>query len=170
MENLKGIKRVRFCDYTEYDSEKCNNGGAYGFWTNYFRLDNDEWKVSYGTTADFSYCPVCGSFNDHYKGDDCYYKSSYSCGEFKIITEKELLKRINNFQETECKYIEFDEKEKSNFSKILLEEDNTLSKECKERAARRRKERFERIERRSELTFQKQMEELEKKYGNNKLN
>ena len=32
MENLNNITRVRFNDYTEYDSEKCNNGGCYGFW------------------------------------------------------------------------------------------------------------------------------------------
>ena len=57
--NLKGIQRVRFCDYTEYQSEKSNNGGCYGFWTDYNRLENGEWEVSYGTTADFAYCPVC---------------------------------------------------------------------------------------------------------------
>ena len=104
--NLDGIKRVRFCDYTEYDSEKCNNGGCYGFWTDYNRLDGGNWEVSYGTTADFEFCPVCGSFNDHYD-DDCCYESGYECGEFETVMETELLKFINEFEETDNKYIEF---------------------------------------------------------------
>lgn len=38
--NLNGIKRVRFNDYSEYESGKSNNGGCYGFWTDYDRLEN----------------------------------------------------------------------------------------------------------------------------------
>ena len=95
--NLNGIKRVRFCDYTSYEAEKSSNGGCYGFWKDYNRLDDGNWEVSYGTTADFEYCPVCGSFNEHYEGDDCCYDSGYSCGDFETVTEEELLKlRIEN--------------------------------------------------------------------------
>lgn len=39
--NLNGIKRVRFCDYTSYEAEKSSNGGCYGFWKDYNRLDDD---------------------------------------------------------------------------------------------------------------------------------
>ena len=106
--NLDGINRVRFYDYTEYESEKSNNGGCYGFWTNYNRLENGLFEVSYGTTADFEYCPVCGSFNDHYASeDDDIYESGYTCGEFETITETELLELINNFENTDDKYIEY---------------------------------------------------------------
>lgn len=101
--NLNNIKRVRFCDYTEYDSEKCNNGGCYGFWTDYNRLENGNWEVSYGTTADFPYCPCCGSFNEHYDYDE----EEYTCGDFETISESELLDRINNFTETDDEYIEY---------------------------------------------------------------
>lgn len=38
-DNLDGINRVRFYDYSNYDSEKCNDGGNYGFWTDYNRLE-----------------------------------------------------------------------------------------------------------------------------------
>lgn len=107
-DNLDGIKRVRFCDYTEYDPEKCNNGGCYGFWIDYIRLENGNWEVSYGTTADFDYCPCCGSFNDHYEGDDCRYESGYSCGEYNTVTESELLECINDFDETDDEYIEYE--------------------------------------------------------------
>lgn len=64
-------------------------------------------RAGYGTTADFEYCPVCGNFNDHYEGDDCCYESGYSCGEYETITEAELLKRINEFEETNDEYIEY---------------------------------------------------------------
>lgn len=107
MKDLKGIKRVRFNDYSDYDSEKCNNGGSYGFWTDYSRLENGNWEISYGTTADFDYCPVCGCFNDHYEGNDCCYSSGYECGEFETVTENELLKLINEFEETDEEYIEY---------------------------------------------------------------
>lgn len=106
-QSLNKIKRVRFNDYSEYESGKSNNGGCYGFWTDYDLLENGNWEVSYGTSADFEYCPVCGSFNDHYEGDDCCYESGYSCGEYETITEAELLKRINEFEEADDKYIEY---------------------------------------------------------------
>lgn len=102
MENLKGITKVRFNDFSDYDSEKCRNGGCYGFWTDYTSLENGTFEVSYGTTADFEYCPVCGSFDDHYEGDD-----TYLCGEFETITETELLNLINSFVETEDCYITY---------------------------------------------------------------
>lgn len=100
--NLNGINKVRFNDYSDYNPEKCNNGGCYGFWTDYNRTDNG-WMVSYGTTADFEYCPVCGSFDNHYVGDE---DEEYSCGECEIISDEELLKRIEGFDETEECYIE----------------------------------------------------------------
>lgn len=42
--NLDRVNRVWFCDYSNYDSEKCNNGGLYGFWTDYNRLENGKWE------------------------------------------------------------------------------------------------------------------------------
>lgn len=55
--SLKGIQRVRFNNFTEYEFGK---SGAYGFWTDYTRLENGMWEISYGTTADLDFCPVCG--------------------------------------------------------------------------------------------------------------
>lgn len=52
---------VKFLDYSEYDSEKCNNGGCYGFRTEYIRISDERLEVTHGTTADLTYCPVCGS-------------------------------------------------------------------------------------------------------------
>lgn len=38
--NLNGVKRVIFNDYSDYQSATCHTGGNYGFWTNYNRLPN----------------------------------------------------------------------------------------------------------------------------------
>ena len=99
--------RIRFNDYSNYDSDKCRNGGCYGFWTQYDLVGNSIFEVSHGTTADMDFCPVCGSFNDHYEGDDSVYESGYSCGDFEKITADELIKLIDNFEETEEKYITY---------------------------------------------------------------
>lgn len=99
-EDLKNVKRVRFNDYSNYDPEKCHDGGAYGFWTDFYRseLDADAWCAEYHTTADFGFCPCCGQFdeNDHWDGGESGYESGYNCGEFAMFTTDELLKEINS--------------------------------------------------------------------------
>lgn len=100
--NLKGINKVIFNDYSNFDSRTCNNGGNYGFWTTYTRLDNGMWEAYHETTADFTFCPVCGSFDNHY-GSDAY-ESGYECGEFETVTETELLKLIADFKEEGDEY------------------------------------------------------------------
>lgn len=107
--NLERFKKISFLDYTKYESGKSNNGGGYVFWTDFNKLSDGKWEVSYGTTADFDFCPVCGSFNKHYEGDDCCYESGYSCGDFETLTESALLKLISEFEETDKKYIEYEE-------------------------------------------------------------
>lgn len=102
-EEMKNIKRVRFNDYSNCDPEKCNDGGSYGFWTDYSCLENGNWEISYGTTADMEFCPCCGSFGDHYD----YGEEEYSCGDFETVTTDELLEKVNSFEEKEGEYIEF---------------------------------------------------------------
>lgn len=103
LNGLEKVKKVRFNDFSEYDSEKCNNGGCYGFWTDYSLLKNGSWEISYGTTADMEFCPCCGSFGNHYDYDE----EKYSCGDFETVTTDELLETINNFEEKDGEYIEF---------------------------------------------------------------
>jgi hypothetical protein len=81
------IKNATISDYTGYDPDRCNNGGSYGFWENYNYIGGGEYEHTYHTTADFEYCPYCGSFNS----GDC-------CSEPEIIDEKELWKRIKAAQ------------------------------------------------------------------------
>ncbi len=49
------------------------------------------WEVSYGTTAEFDFCPVCGSFDDHRLED-----GTYECGEFQTVSEEELIEKSIN--------------------------------------------------------------------------
>lgn len=100
---LKNLRLVRLNYFSEYDSEKCNNGGCYGFWTDYTHNKDGNWEISYGTTAEFEYCPCCGSFEDHYDYD----LQDYSCCGFEKITTEELLEIINSFKEDENNWINF---------------------------------------------------------------
>lgn len=98
MRSLNGINRVRFNDFSEYETEKSNNAGCYGFWTDYTRLENGNFEIRHGTTADFEYCPVCGDFHAY---------NEETCGEYQTVSEAELLRLINDFVETEDCYIEY---------------------------------------------------------------
>ena len=60
--------RIRIVDNSHYAQETCNTGGDYGFSTYYTERPDGRFDVTYGTTADFAYCPLCGSF---YQGDEC---------------------------------------------------------------------------------------------------
>lgn len=51
IKSLEGIQRVRFNDFSEYESEKSANGGSYGFWTDYTRLENGRWEASMITAS-----------------------------------------------------------------------------------------------------------------------
>lgn len=102
IKDLKGVERVRFNDFSEYDSEKSSNDGKYGFWTDYIRLENGMWEVSHGTTSEFDFCQVCGDFGNHQLED-----GTYECGDFQLIGEKELIEKINKFIETDDEFIEY---------------------------------------------------------------
>lgn len=103
--DLTGINKVRFKSYSEYEDVN-GNGKSYSFFTDYIRVNNDKWKISYGTTSDKEYCPVCGTFINHYKGDNCKYKSGYGCGEYVVITEDDLLTIMNDPEELKYGYFE----------------------------------------------------------------
>lgn len=97
MLNLEQCKIIYLNDFTNYNNKFCNNGGCYGFWTEFENLHNGNWKVSYGTTAEFNYCPVCGQFNAHYD-EDSWCDSKYSCGEYTIISTRGLEEKIALFK------------------------------------------------------------------------
>lgn len=101
--NLENVVRVRITDYSDYDSALSNNGGAYEYWTDYNRRPDGTWLVSYGTSADFDYCPVCGQFADHAeRPEDCSpYWSGYTCGDYEFVSEAEVINEILRVQESD---------------------------------------------------------------------
>lgn len=101
LKNLNGINKIRFNDFSEYISEKSNNGGCYGFWTDYSRIDDDNFEITYGTTSEFEYCPICNEFGHTY--------DNTTCGEPETISTDKLLEEINNFHETDSCYYEIRE-------------------------------------------------------------
>lgn len=95
--------KVVINDYSNYDQNRCNNGGGYGFWTTYTKTKDNQYEVSFGCTADMEYCPCCGSFGNHYDYD----LDDYICGGFQYISEEELNEIVRNFKTSSSKFIEF---------------------------------------------------------------
>lgn len=81
--NLDNVVRVHIVDYSDYDPDNCHTGGQYLFWEDYRRVE-EGWEVSYHTSAEFDYCPICGNFGRC----DC------SEEEYEIISDNQLLEEI----------------------------------------------------------------------------
>lgn len=93
--DITKTNKIRFNDYSSYESERGSNGGCYGFWTNYTKRPDGLWEISYGTTSDMDFCPCCGMFGN-----------CLCDGEYETVTEDELVRLVNNFHETEDEWIE----------------------------------------------------------------
>lgn len=79
------FKKVTVYDYSGYNAATSSNGGDYGFWQVYRPIAADRYEVRHYTTADFSYCEYCGSFN---QGDcGCWHEP-------ETVSEAELLQLI----------------------------------------------------------------------------
>lgn len=55
--------QIIIADWTEYDPEKCNNGGCYAYWTILTLKRKNKWTVKYETSADIEFCQSCGDFH-----------------------------------------------------------------------------------------------------------
>ena len=62
--------RVIITDYTHYASDTCVNGGNYSFTATYQQIATNKFAVLHSTSAEYPYCPFCGSF----------YQGSCPCG------------------------------------------------------------------------------------------
>lgn len=79
---------VVFNDYSNYDAERCRNGGCYWFETRYTRVadNSDLFEVTEHTSAEF--CPYCRSW-------DC----SGKCHVAEFVNEDELKSIIEAFEQ-----------------------------------------------------------------------
>lgn len=86
------IDSIRLSDYSEYDADKCHDGGYYGFWETYTQTEACSWVKSYGSTAslDFDYCPCCGCF---YSTEEC----NQCDGTYEYVSINELIKILDDF-------------------------------------------------------------------------
>lgn len=104
---MTDCKKVRVYDYSDYKEGHSSNGGCYGYWVDYTRIGlSDLFEISYGTTADFDFCPCCGSFGDHSHYDCEADLVEYSCGDFKTITAAELNDKLRQIEESTEKWYE----------------------------------------------------------------
>jgi hypothetical protein len=96
MIDITKVIKVTVYDYTEYKSETSRNGGDYGYTETYTRVSGDAFEVSYGTTAEFDYCPRCGSF---YQGEcSCVYPNE---GDYDRISQAQLREMLEKIDEEE---------------------------------------------------------------------
>lgn len=90
---LKGIVEIQCNDYTEYDSERCHDGGAYAYYTTYKRLPNNKWEITYDASC--GCCPVCGRIGSC----DCYEWSTP-----EVISSLEMVERLDNYWPYQKRY------------------------------------------------------------------
>ena len=93
------INCIDYEDCSQYESDRCNNGGCYWFKTNYNKISPNEWEVHYHSSAedDFDYCNYCGNFG--HQGNDCSCYDNY-----KVITTQELVDIIKSTEITKDRY------------------------------------------------------------------
>lgn len=97
MKNIRNTKRIRINDYRDYIPGKSSNGGAYGYWTDYIRLESGKFEVSFGCTSDMGFCPACGSFGNHYDDE----KDRWTCGGFEVVDEATVLKDLEEVEKSD---------------------------------------------------------------------
>ena len=62
--------KISIIDNSNYAVDKCVNGGNYSFTTAYRQIAANKFAVLHSTSAEYPYCPFCGSF----------YQGSCPCG------------------------------------------------------------------------------------------
>lgn len=94
------MRSVIIRDYTNYVEDKATNGGCYVDFTYFDEVDADLWRVSYSTSAEFSYCPAMGHFDDCC--DDCI-----DCDCFEFVSTDDVYERIAEYGESDNVDIEY---------------------------------------------------------------
>ena len=79
--------KIIITDNSNYKSETCNNGGDYSFTVTYQQIANNKFAVLHSTSAEYPYCPFCGSF----------YRDICPCGMkgLDIVSWEEVKKEID---------------------------------------------------------------------------
>ena len=62
------MEKVTITDLTNFNPQLSQDGGQYSFTTYFEKTENNKYKVTYGTSAQFDYCIFCGTFSNN---DSC---------------------------------------------------------------------------------------------------
>ena len=54
--------KVKIVDRTQFEADSCCNGGNYSFTVTYQQIAANKFAVLHSTSAEYPYCPFCGSF------------------------------------------------------------------------------------------------------------
>jgi hypothetical protein len=108
LQSLDTVKRIKLYDYSDYDSNNCCTGGSYGDWDTYTRVP-EGWRLSYHTTADFQYCPICGDFGDHLETDEngnaiC----SWTGHTYDVLSDEQMLDTLSRFVEDDKHWVDIE--------------------------------------------------------------
>lgn len=83
--------KVVISDYSNYDAERCFNGGNYSFHQVFEKNKKGMFEVSYQTSSEFDYCSRCGTFgHTEYNLEDCHFN------DYQEVTEHELQVMISD--------------------------------------------------------------------------
>ena len=95
IEDVNGKKRIAAAaritirDYSDYDSEKCHDGGHYAVGVTFIR-HADGWERREYTSGD--YCPYCGSF------DCCGNCEEAFTAESDRLTDAEVMDEVDHYR------------------------------------------------------------------------
>lgn len=96
--NLRNCSAIILDDYSDYQENTCYTGGNYGF-TDMLVKDGDSFTLVHSTTANFTFCPVCGEFEDHWLYDEESDGPKYSCGDYKKISLNKAAYMIRRYKQ-----------------------------------------------------------------------
>lgn len=106
---MKNIQCVKINDLTNYDSNKCFNGGCYAFTVEYNReKPGDKFIIEYNTSSEFDYCNIYGSFQECRKCAEYNKETNYCFADYLTVTEEQLKEIIEVAKKQEEVYIEIE--------------------------------------------------------------
>lgn len=117
---MKKFKNVIITDLSEYDGDRCNNGGCYSFTDEFCYNENlNTYQKFYSTSADFEYCYICGGFQscsqcgmyDREEGECISKPDTATWEEIEKIIQEHKDKGSYMYEEGDTLYIEFGEEE-----------------------------------------------------------
>lgn len=94
--SLDNVNVVIYDDFSEYDPEKCNNGGCYSYTTTYTRIPGDIWSINYDTSSEFGICRIGGNNCIYSEWDEEFHCCNGCRQNPTTVSTVELAERIVN--------------------------------------------------------------------------